>query len=333
MNNDQFREPQPIETYTFRYSEEEVKEIHQKQLKPVLLSLIMCIAYILVMPFVWVLLEMPNILFGILTGMILLCAIVYIKGILVFKKSAKASRQTVPKREYVYSFYQDTFRIEILENETKINEENRSYAELQAITEIGSYFLLTLAGRIFIIRKAALAPNSVLLTSFPKPIKNTKKHETCKLVVLILALVCLIVSTVFGAISKLTENDPNASELSAYEQEMRAVIAEEYDEYELLAYFNVKKEDQVIDVLCLVEQDGKVDVLSYCSYDGKQMILERLNGMHVEYGVLAGVTLLDGTNDTFAFYASESEIPRNVSVKEPIDWEGKRIFFCVTMEE
>ncbi len=135
----------PQEQYTFKYEENEIKEIHKKQLHPIIISLIISVIWVIILIGSEVIFDISNITSGIFLGVFLLITIVNLGGIILFRKSAKTAVAAMPMREYKYSVFDETLSIEVFDQGNKVSEEHRKYTDIQTVNDIGAYILLTIS--------------------------------------------------------------------------------------------------------------------------------------------------------------------------------------------
>lgn len=326
MEPNQHRPPScPIETYTFRFPEEERKTIHKKQIRPTRNAAIICALAIAILILCWLLFDLSDVVFGILVGVFLICGFINLIGVLSFRKTAAASMATACQREYVYEVFEEKLRIEIYDNGEKIGEEVYRYADIQAVSDIGDHLLLTITGRIFIIRKADLSENSRLLTALGEPIQKIKTVQKKRRVAGVVALACITVGMilmVFGTLYTQYQNDQAIAD-------MKEVISETYDEYEFLTHFHVHKDGRFIDHLILIEYEGKVDVLGYARLDEKLMTVDKLLGLTPDRGAVTG-QLADESHVVMQIHREKADIPEDVAIREEITYDGQTMYFCLT---
>ncbi len=80
----------------------------------------------------------------------------------------------MPKRKYIYSAFDEMLKIEVFEKDNRISEETRKYADISSVNDVGAYYLFTVAGRIFVIRKNELAADSLLSIVLDGPAKKQR---------------------------------------------------------------------------------------------------------------------------------------------------------------
>ncbi len=324
--NTQFNEISPIEKYSFKYDEDETKLIHQKQLKPTINALIASVIFAIALVFYKFVSDMPNILFGVFLGIFLIYIIVYLRGILLFQKNAKVYRSAMQTREYVYSIFDGTLKIEIYEEGNKIAEENRKYSEIQAVNDIGAYLLLTFANRIFVIRKSEISEQSLLYTRLS--IQKTKTAKKKRKIALIVFLICAVLAIILGTLGKTYEKYTNNQAV----ENMKATIEKTYDDYELLTWFNVHKDGRFVDAFIIIESNGKVDVLGYASQNDELITVEKFIGLTPELENTV-CYLSDGSSAVIKIYPKEADIPDTVDIKSEIKYQNQTMYFCLTFAE
>ncbi len=315
----------PREQYTFKYEENEIKEIHKKQLRPRIISLIVSAIWVIILIGSKVIFDISNITFGLVLGVFLILTVIHLCGIIAFRKGAKPAVAAMSKREYIYSFFDETLKIEVIDQGNKVSEEHRKYTDIQAINDIGAYILLTISGRIFVIRKADFSANSLLLTVFDEPIKKAKVAKKRRNIALVLAFICFAGNIALGTLGELSEKSTKDQAM----ENMKAAIEKTYDEYELLTRFNVKKDGKFVDSLVLVESGGKVDVLRYASKDGEALTVDIYIGLSPDDGDVMSY-LYGNVGVVMRIYSNDTDIPEKVDIKEQIQYNGQIMYFCIT---
>ncbi len=262
----------PKEQYTFKFEENEIREIHKNQLKSTINALILNVICVIISIGFKIIFDTSNIIFGVLWGVFLMCSLIYLCRIISFRKAAKPAVAAMLTREYVYSVFDETLKIEVFEKGDKISEEHRKYTDIQLANNINAYILLTVSGRVFVVRKADLPENSLLLTVFDEPLKKAKIAQKRRKIALIIASICIAVGVVLGTLGNLNEKYTNEKAI----ENMKEAIEKTYDEYELLTWFNVYKDGRFTDAFILVVSEEKIDVLGYTSQNGEFITVENI---------------------------------------------------------
>ncbi len=315
----------PKEQYTFKYEENEIKEIHKKQLHPRIISLIISVIGVIIFIASKVIFDISNITFGLVLGVFLILTVIHLCGIIAFRKGAKSAVSAMSKREYIYSVFDETLSIEVFDQGNKVSEDHRKYTDIQAVHDIGAYILLTISGRIFVIRKADLSANSLLLTVFDEPIKKVKVAKKRRNIALVLAFICFAVSIVLGTLGEFNEKFAKDQAM----ENMKAAVEKTYDEYELLTWFNIHKDGLFTDAFILVESDEKIDVLGYASQNGEFVTVEKYIGLTPELENVIGY-LADGSTVIMRIYPDETDITNNVDIKTEFQYRNQTMYFCIT---
>ncbi len=328
IENIDINERLPQEQYTFNFEENEIKEIHKKQLRPRIISLIISAIWVIILIASKVIFDISNITFGLVLGVFLILTVIHLCWIIAFRKSAKIAVAAMPMREYIYSVFDETLKIEVLDQGNKVSEEHRKYTDIQAVNDIGAYILLTISGRIFVVRKADLPENSLLLTVFDEPIKKAKVGQKRRKIALIIASICIVAGVALGTLGEFSEKFTKDQAT----ENMKIAIEKTYDEYELLTWFNIHKDGRFTDAFILVESDEKVDVLGYASQNGEFVTVEKYIGLTPELENVIGY-LADGSSVIMRIYPNETDIPDIVDVTTEFQYRNKTMYFCVTFVE
>lgn len=156
----------------------------------------------------------------------------------------------------------------------------------------------------------------------------------------IILWVCISLIIIGLAVSAYLDNRRNEqeqqrqeeyeNELKQYETILNSAISRKYENYELLTYSTVKKDDQVIDTLVLIESQGTVDLLQYVSYDkgiSTECIVTHSDlKQNVSYSIFS---IAEGYYIEFAFTDIKSNIPNSSYVVRPIIIDGNGYWFYV----
>ncbi len=328
IENIDINEILPQEQYTFNFEENEIREIHKKQLKPTIRFCVLieiCLVLAMTSNLIW---DVSDVRLGICIGAFLIVAIMYLRGIVSFCKSAKTARATMLMHEYVYSVFEETLKIDVFEQGNKISEYTRRYSEIQSVNDIGAYLLLTLAGHIFVIRKSDLAADSRLSAILEAPMKKGKVSQKRRNIVLAIALICLTVGIVLSMLGEFSEKFTKDQVMES----MKAAVEKTYDEYELLTCFNIHKDGRFTDAFILVESDGKIDVLGYATQNGEAVTVEKYLGLTPESEDVTGY-LADGSAVIMRIYPNEIDIPDIADIKIEFQYRNQIMYFCITFSE
>ncbi len=133
---------------------------------------------------------------------------------------------------------------------------------------------------------------------------------------------------VFGALGEAGKKHTNDQAT----KNMKTAIERMYDEYELLNWFNVRKDGRFTDSWILVESDGKIDVLSYVSANNQLITVERYIGLTPESGN-AICYLADGSTAIIRIYESTTDIPYTVDHKTELQYRNQVMYFCITFSK
>ncbi len=170
-------EQEQAESHTFMFEADEIKEVlsfNAKNLKKKVFWLWFFTALCLFAMF-------GEISYGIFFGIFLVFAIMYTKSLLKEKRILKTAIEKVPGKMYTYAMSEGELIIKISEGERFISEEHIPLEEIESITNTEGYYIITVSGRSYIIRKENLEIYSKLLfylKSHPKlTVMPTKKAE------------------------------------------------------------------------------------------------------------------------------------------------------------
>lgn len=178
------------------------------------------------------------------------------------------------------------------------------------------------------IRKTDFPENSLLLTAFDEPLKKAKIAQKRRKIALIIASICIAVGVVLGTLGNLNEKYTNEKAI----ENMKETIEKNYDEYELLTWFNIHKDGRFTDAFILVESDEKIDVLGYASQNGEFVTVEKYIGLTPELENVIGY-LADGSAVIMRIYPHEIDIPDIADIKIEFQYRNQIMYFCITFSE
>lgn len=197
MNEEQAAVVQPIESYQFRFSREELAEIDRLRLS----------AFYKMPVIVWVVGVFLAVYFyvqgaselgvGFLFGLLVTFAVAHIKGFFAYRKNKKTNMEKIPQCTYTYDAFSDHIRLRVYRDGEKIREARCDYPDIQQMQNLGKWLLLQFGGQIYILRTEELRENSVFFSymrMYPgksKVIAPSNKWKTAGDVLVVLSLLTL----------------------------------------------------------------------------------------------------------------------------------------------
>ncbi len=315
-----------VEQYTFKPSEAELRAINKRRERPLVGYLITVVAFVAVCILFRVIGLLPNGAFGILLGVLGLCLLIAVLRLRAFRKQVPKAVERGVQCEYTYSLFADRLRLEVCKNGEKITEEIRYYSDIELLEDYGEHLLLTLAGRIYILRKSDLVADSILYTALAMQLeagkKMGKRGKTSRTVCFVL-LACMLVLYLGGKANESYQNKNRLSEVS----EMVGADGE------VLACFGVYKKTapfvtRLIDNLILVDADGELDVLRY-RYSGGEFVTEAVLEGFMPESLFALCELDDGTTAMLRICEDKKDVPEAASAVEEFRYGGKTMYFTL----
>lgn len=166
----------PNESYRFTFSKEELNEIYRLQKKniykkPILFTLI-CIFLILF----FIGNSAPDIMIGFSFGMFLIGTVSHFKGIQVYSKAWKNSKERICKSTYEYKVFDNYISVNIYRENESIRKSKCFFTDIERIQQFGKWLFLQFGGQSFIIRKSDLKENSAFYSYMYK--NPTKTADT-----------------------------------------------------------------------------------------------------------------------------------------------------------
>lgn len=207
-------QPEPVETYRFRFSESEWKSVFWQTIrnaygKAAIFALI-CV-FFLAFSFVSPSPAWSGFLFGVLT--VYLGSIV--KGGYTFQKAWKKKSSVRCASAYEYRVFDDYILISVYRDGERVRESKMFFSDIEQIQVFGNFLAVVFGGQFFLLRKSELRENSVFYSYlYNHPEKTAVAPDKWRLI-----SICLFTASLFsiflallleGALSsvnqKFTEN-------------------------------------------------------------------------------------------------------------------------------
>ena len=199
-------EIEPNETYRFEFTKEELHEIGRLQrrknsIKPILFAL-SCI-YLAI---IFIGISAPNLMIGLVFGVLSFGLVGYIKGILALRKAWKNSTEQICKSTYEYKLFENSLEVNIYRENEKIRQLKCRYTEIEKIHQFGKWLFLQFGGLWFIIRGSELKEDAALYAYVCKnSAKTTKKSlpigwKVASIVLFVASILSLFVACVLFAL-------------------------------------------------------------------------------------------------------------------------------------
>lgn len=168
----QIKADEPNEAYRFNFTKTELNEIHRLQgksiyLKPVIFTLI---SVILIMFLIGT--SAPDIMTGVVCGIVFTSAVYYVKGIYSYNKAWKNIIERICESTYEYKIFEDHISVNIYRNNEMVRESKCYFSDIEQIQQLGNWLLFQFGGQWFIVRKNDLKANSAFYSYI---YKNPKK--------------------------------------------------------------------------------------------------------------------------------------------------------------
>lgn len=214
--NVQQYESNPIETYYFKYTEREFKQIYKFMKLPLInRSIVFFVSVISVMAFL-VLISILNdtsdyeIIFAFFMGILCVGGSIYLKQFSAYRKKWKKSKSKLIDKTYEYQIFNDYFSL----NKTDDNGNKKSitvyFDNIEQIYNYKNYFLISSFGQLFIFKRDEMICNSEIYLSLrnkPSAVIATAKDNIRKTISVLLNIASWL-SLLFGffLVASLTEN-------------------------------------------------------------------------------------------------------------------------------
>lgn len=199
--NIQEQDAPPEESYTFRYSLKELKQIQKNSIWNVfkfpLIFIVLLILYLF--PLSDTAEAEANIAFAM--GIIITIIILNIRNFVAHKKSWKQSNDRIVATDYIYDVYSDHISIQVRRNQEVLRSSKHYFSEIEKVQDIGKFLLFQLNSQLFIIRKSELSPNSQFFEILTSKTKNKKLNSaTGKWKTLSVSMVAASIISIFAAV-------------------------------------------------------------------------------------------------------------------------------------
>ena len=197
------REATPLESYTFQYTNAEVQEIAKKVLNPYtkrawIIAIAMAILFLFS-----ILAKADGVVIGFVFSLLLGAVVACIRSNRSYRKAWKGNEERIVRSSYCFDVY-DTHLIVYISKDGEILRAQKTYfTDINRVTHIGNYILLEIAGQSFILRKDALAPNSIFFDIQTQPETSAvtaDKKPKDGLAIASIILFVLSIATLWGAL-------------------------------------------------------------------------------------------------------------------------------------
>ncbi len=317
----------PIESFSMKYSEEELRALHKKQRKPLLSSLIAFTVLTAIIIAVQIISPLDPILFGIMIGAFSMIILMVATNLIIFSKGSKASVSTTSDKEVIFTIFKDDIKIESFESGVRTAEEFKKHS-LLPVSDTGEDLVVTVFGRSYAIKKRELCEESYVHTAFKKQIENDKKAKKRDIILKITLIACACLIIVFSLLGELGELSTNA----AFQERIESLVDESFDGYEFLTCFNVQNGIKQADTLCLISSGSGIDVMSYRMIDGEETLVKIYSGITPDMRNVRA-TLRNDSAVILRIYQNEADIPDSVSHIQEFRYNDKTMYFCLTFSK
>ena len=203
LNNSQISENiviNPKEYYIFKFSESDLGEVFKKAQFPIIKNTVIFTITFIVFFVLFVELNAPDIIMGLIWGYFLIGVIQRIKGYFLCRKTWKSNKKRILESTYSYEIYDKYFVLNISRNE-EVKKTLKIYPDdIDKNQFFGNYIMLQISGQNYIIKKEVLNSDSVffnLKNQMPEKIEKSKQRDFFETISIILFV--LSIASVFGA--------------------------------------------------------------------------------------------------------------------------------------
>lgn len=194
--------PPPKEKYRFTYSSAEMKEVFRIICLPIIKKAILGIISNLIIYILFVYLDAPDIISGLIIGTLFSVIISNVKWHIGYKKGWEANAIKTLENEYIYEIYDNHFTVKILKNNETITYLKINFDDIKSINQNIRFIIINNSANTFIIKKDSVPPESVLYSLSARDTVSTSKYAPKnKLYVVSNALFVLSILSIFGALT------------------------------------------------------------------------------------------------------------------------------------
>ena len=192
---------EPKEAYVFKYEKSDLQEVFKKARFPLIKRAIVFTLACIVL-FVFLAIAGANdTIIGLILGCFLVGVISHIKGYFAYSKAWKNSESRFLESTYSYKIFDEYFMLNISKNEEITKTLKIYFEDIEKIQSFGNFLVLQIAGQSYIIKKAALVPESAFITfcnNTPNKVEAKKPKDKSKIISIILFV--LSICTIWGAL-------------------------------------------------------------------------------------------------------------------------------------
>ena len=136
----------------------------------------------------------------------------------------------------------------------------------------------------------------------------------------IFVILLLVVSCTKDDVNSPIQNGVN----SEYENKINSVICDEYNEYEILGYFNILDSEEVLDTVFLIKSASGIDLHTLYRTEGKNYNQCNLKNINIDTVQSYFCMFDEGVEISFLLTAQKPNIPKDSQV-----YEINGYYFCV----
>ncbi|MBQ9692022.1 MAG: helix-turn-helix transcriptional regulator [Clostridia bacterium] len=188
----------PIESYEFRYTEAEIKDLYGKAKAP--LSKRIIVFSLLLAAFAWFALANDSLMGAVLAIMCGVWLWKCVKAYLQYQKAEKTNLNKMPGNIYRYDTYYEYFKVHIERSDGSADDIKVYYGEIRNKAELGEFLALATEERMFIIKKAEIRQNSGFYYITPVPKFPERKKPVGKQRAVSITLFVCSIATLWGAL-------------------------------------------------------------------------------------------------------------------------------------
>lgn len=167
-------EIEPTETYQFEFAKTELNKIYRLQRKQIYKKTVLFISLCILLILFFIVSSAPELMIGLVFGMLLIGTINYIKGIRTYSKAWKNSVERICKSIYEYKIFENYISLSIYREGEKVRESKCYFTDIEKIQQFGEWMFFQFGGQSFIVRKSDLKENSAFYSyMYKNPAKAT----------------------------------------------------------------------------------------------------------------------------------------------------------------
>lgn len=208
--------PLPNEIYTFNFTQSELNALRKFLGKGTVIQSTVYFLITALFLFAAFWMQAPDLLIGCFIGVAFITIPLFIIKIVKFKKAWKSNESRIRETTYEYKIYEDHFTIFLYKGNEKVRESKHEFSAIEQVIDADAvhFFIVTIGGQIFILKKDLLPKDSFFFTCLKEkaqkkqPKAMDKKQHTISVALSALSILSLFFS--FFLIETISRHSANS---------------------------------------------------------------------------------------------------------------------------